>query len=111
MLESVPKTPNMPEYVEVVKTNVQDEGDTVRFDFEIASALEPEKMEAYIGRPEGTMWKVVMDKLCEKGWVSADGQIPLVPMTTHTDVSDDKKKWSFSYKRLDADAPLDLEEN
>ena len=92
------KTPNTPEQVELVQSDVRDLGRSVEFKFRFARSMTNEDVMHQWHNNESALFKIVVAKLAEKKWFTPDGQTTLAPVTTDTTQSD-PKTWVFRFKR------------
>jgi hypothetical protein len=100
MSEAIPKRPTIPEaYIEVVKTDIRDSGNAVEFEFKFAAAVDPNKMSGFWNEMGSTVQKIMLEKLHEKGWVSANGLVPLVLFSNTGTPSPDGKTWTVTCRK------------
>ena len=95
------KTPNSPEYVEVVKSDIRESADEVEFEFNFARKIRHWEVEDLMNNREGTLWQTIAPVLFKKGWVSENGEDALVPMQVPPPIVSEKgKRWTFAYRRV-----------
>ncbi|MEK7156846.1 MAG: hypothetical protein AAB790_03490 [Patescibacteria group bacterium] len=92
-----PPAPTEPEYIEVLKTDVQDDGSLVTFKFEFAGAVDGATMARFFEDPGSTVRSMIWDKLIQKGWLNGNGEL-LEKYTGVPEVSPDWKTWSYVYR-------------
>ena len=98
MIEALPKLPNAPEYIEVLKHEIDDKGDRVLFTLQFASPVTHDQIDAYFQDPGSTVWTVITNKLSEKGWADERGNYLGNVIETSPYPSRDRKRWVFRYE-------------
>ena len=106
-MESWAKTPNAPLYIELVKNEVRDLGDSLEFKFHFAAKMTYQNHIQLWGAPSNPVSAVVWKKLKEKTWVT-DGTeqaakfMPLID--ADASVTSDFKTWTLKYTEKDLKA-------
>lgn len=105
-MEQVPplKTPNAPEYIEVVKSEIHDEGSSVTFTFNFAKQISEDQIDEFWDNSGRSIQKIIEETLNAKGWNPNDPMIFDMRPT-----SKDRKTWEVRYMRTDPNTPVSLQ--
>jgi|SRR3989344_2643869 len=97
------KSPTAPEHVEVVSSDIKDEGDNVLFTFHFAKPVTLDTLQQLWDHTGRTVQKVIEEKLDAKGWGRRDPHLMNVASS-----SEDGKMWTLRYHRTDPDTPRQI---
>lgn len=100
---------NTPEQVEIADCNILENNGEVVFKFEFARPMKDGEVGALCNNPHSIISKIIMRKLQEKGWASADGQKLNVSLRYKVDKQDGGKSWKISCTRYDLGNALGLD--
>ena len=102
MLEEVPKRPNTPEHVELVKTDIRDTGDVVEFDFLFAAPLTYVQIYSQLNNRESAISQTIKKKVKEKGWTQDDDDTKEpVSVMRGVEYGQHPNSWTVRFTRLE----------
>jgi|SRR3989344_83703 len=82
------------EHVEVTKSEIRDEGDSITFTFRFAQSVDREDIDELWDDAGRTVQKTINNKLAAKGWQPSDSI-----MSFARPDDKEKKQWTFYYQR------------
>lgn len=94
MKERLDGRANTPEYIEVVKTDIEDRGEAVAFTFEFPGQISAEVFDAMFDDPDSTVAHTIDQTLGAKGWRKNEN------WNSHAQMIDDGKVWMVVYERV-----------
>ncbi len=101
------KTPNTPEYVELISSGITEDEGNVTLTFAFARPMSEDEIDELYQSTTGMVHDIIFGKLREKHWTepAEEGfEEVLIPFSVESSVSEDGKTWTMHYHRTDLDA-------